>query len=891
MRLFATALLLITLLLLAPISTAQTPGSCPQPLASADLTINDVEARLYNNGALFWKGGTPTYEVPQALETNAIFAAGIWIGGQVDGQVRFAGADYSHWEFWAGPLDDGATLPEADCQRTNTNGREAWDRIYVVSTDDVAAYDDSGIATDDLADWPVGLGAPTVDAMGDPVEPTDRDQLIDLAAGERPVIYGSQTAFWVMNDVGGPHLWSGSNIPPLGIEVQVSAFEVADGEVLPLYQSTFYRYRIINRNSVAIENVYLTVWTDTDLGNFNDDYMGSDSTRGMGYTYNGDGYDQGTNGYGFSPPALGVDLLSGAGSVMTYFGDSSPLGNPADGAEAYPYMQGRWRDGTPMTEGGLGYMTGGPITTYIFSGEPEAGAFWSEFNIDGQGTANTPSDRRFLTSTPSFSLQPGESYTVDIGILFAFGSGNLSSITALRAASDEVQARYDAGALFDTVEPNLPLPPTGTPTPTSPEDGTVFTEGDVMLSWTAASDADYYVIEVDTSATFSASSQGHVAGTTITLDSLDIPVNQARPFYWRVRGATAGGLGPASEARSFTYDIFQFIIGPLRLSNGEPAFVEVVGPDGADPCGPDATSTFGCDEVGGNWIYPSFNGTNEYLMHSLSAGPEAVLANYAPNDYEIRWTDEGSYAAYIFSANTLVEVPFEVWDIGFVEPGTENDPSDDVQLIPVLFADGGGECAFNFGETEDLGYPATDRIYAYYPLDGMSHDDWVTYAQPLVEANGGCAPAPAGDQPNYFSFADGARGRPLQRVIMLDNTGTGDLGIMQGSVQRFYTTDPPGTANEDGPGGLAEGYRLSAAYPNPFAQRTRVPFSLPTAGHVRLVAYDLLGRQVAVLHEGPVAAGMHEATFEAEGLASGVYVVVLEAEGMIQTRQKILLVR
>jgi len=59
---------------------------------------------------------------------------------------------------------------------------------------------------------------------------------------------------------------------------------------------------------------------------------------------------------------------------------------------------------------------------------------------------------------------------------------------------------------------------------------------------------------------------------------------------------------------------------------------------------------------------------------------------------------------------------------------------------------------------------------------------------------------------------------------------------------------------------------------------------------VRLAVYDVLGRRVSVLAEGPTAAGTHHATFESAGLASGVYLVVLEADGQRATR-KVLLMR
>ncbi len=56
-----------------------------------------------------------------------------------------------------------------------------FDRIYTVSRDDVAAYYRTGVATDDLRDWPAALGAPVLDGDGDPAN-------YDLAAGDQPAI-------------------------------------------------------------------------------------------------------------------------------------------------------------------------------------------------------------------------------------------------------------------------------------------------------------------------------------------------------------------------------------------------------------------------------------------------------------------------------------------------------------------------------------------------------------------------------------------------------------------------------------------------------------------------------------------------------------------------------
>ena len=65
--------------------------------------------------------------------------------------------------------------------------------------------------------------------------------------------------------------------------------------------------------------------------------------------------------------------------------------------------------------------------------------------------------------------------------------------------------------------------------------------------------------------------------------------------------------------------------------------------------------------------------------------------------------------------------------------------------------------------------------------------------------------------------------------------------------------------------------QATEAYPNPLRDRTRFTFSLAQDADVRLAVYDVQGREVAVLADGRLAAGAHEATFEAGALPAGVY--------------------
>ena len=89
-------------------------------------------------------------------------------------------------------------------------------------------------------------------------------------------------------------------------------------------------------------------------------------------------------------------------------------------------------------------------------------------------------------------------------------------------------------------------------------------------------------------------------------------------------------------------------------------------------------------------------------------------------------------------------------------------------------------------------------------------------------------------------------------------------------------------AEEDVP---ADVTALLGAFPNPLSRLATVRFALAQPADVALVVYDVLGQEVARLAAGDYPAGAHEATFHADGLAPGLYLVRFAADGVVQTRQ------
>ena len=99
---------------------------------------------------------------------------------------------------------------------------------------------------------------------------------------------------------------------------------------------------------------------------------------------------------------------------------------------------------------------------------------------------------------------------------------------------------------------------------------------------------------------------------------------------------------------------------------------------------------------------------------------------------------------------------------------------------------------------------------------------------------------------------------------------------------------------------LPSSFSLEQNYPNPFNPSTNIKFSLtpiPSPSgrgekgvRVLLKVYDLLGREVATLVNENLEAGSYETTFDANGLASGVYLYTLTSGQHTATR-KLLLMR
>ncbi len=87
----------------------------------------------------------------------------------------------------------------------------------------------------------------------------------------------------------------------------------------------------------------------------------------------------------------------------------------------------------------------------------------------------------------------------------------------------------------------------------------------------------------------------------------------------------------------------------------------------------------------------------------------------------------------------------------------------------------------------------------------------------------------------------------------------------------------------------AKNYSLSQNYPNPFNPETKIQFSIPKNGFVKIIVYDLLGREVNELVNEFKQQGSYGISFNGANLSSGIYFYKLITDDFIETKKMILI--
>jgi hypothetical protein len=145
----------------------------------------------------------------------------------------------------------------------------------------------------------------------------------------------------------------------------------------------------------------------------------------------------------------------------------------------------------------------------------------------------------------------------------------------------------------------------------------------------------------------------------------------------------------------------------------------------------------------------------------------------------------------------------------------------------------------------------------------------------------------ADKETSWTTAGTGLPTKPIEALAVSGGyliAGTAGSGMWRRPLEEMVASVQPMTT------GLPEGFSLDQNYPNPFNPATDVRYQLPVASSVKLVVYDLLGREVKVLVDEKKEPGRYEVQFVGSGLASGVYLYRLHAGTFTETK-KLVLVR
>jgi hypothetical protein len=133
---------------------------------------------------------------------------------------------------------------------------------------------------------------------------------------------------------------------------------------------------------------------------------------------------------------------------------------------------------------------------------------------------------------------------------------------------------------------------------------------------------------------------------------------------------------------------------------------------------------------------------------------------------------------------------------------------------------------------------------------------------------------------NFMHLASGSQFIDAGTDVGLPFTGTKpDLGC-------FETSGPTGVRDKNVEGIM--GFQLSQNYPNPFNPTTEIKFQLYAASDVKLVVYDVLGREVAALVNRSEAPGSYTVRWDAGAMPSGIYFYRLLTRGHSEVRKMVL---
>ncbi|MCU7491579.1 MAG: hypothetical protein HF300_10790 [Ignavibacteria bacterium] len=429
--------------------------------SSTKFNINQIATWFINDGSSDLDNlGNSGFVYPKGSGKTAFFQSGFVWGGKVGDNIRVGGSTYQ-----------SGVLPGAVINGTPQDPGDPSVHIYRVRRD----YKTGGMTTEmadgegseadiraqydnDWMTWPADLGAPYEDVNGD----GKYDPNVDI-----PGVPGAdQTIWYVNNDFDRSTVKSLYGSEPIGLECQTTVWGYNMGGALG--NMLFRKYKIINKGTNNVKDMYVSMWSDPDLGDATDDLAGCDTTLSLAFIYNGKGYDK---VYGDYPPAAGFDffqgpVVAGTATDTAIFNGKKVPGKKnlpmtafyyfINGSDTYsdpdlgPYYETGTKAFYRLLQGQMSTKDeyfpipadlGGGVTKFPLSGDPIAGTGY----LDGK--LFDPDDRRFGMSSGPFTMAVGDTQEIVVAQMAAGGPGSgqsyIDALKTLKNYDKKAQEAYD----------------------------------------------------------------------------------------------------------------------------------------------------------------------------------------------------------------------------------------------------------------------------------------------------------------------------------------------------------------------------------------------------------------------------------------------------------------
>jgi hypothetical protein len=405
-----------------------------------ELGVNNTRIKSGVDGTFFYfQSFTPAgYIVPQFNSTGnrgtlgTIHSASLWMSAIDQSNVSHLSAvvrtDFGS-DFTAGPVSN----------QPNTS-RERYENIYEITSQNITDHIQNPNSTiDRVYNWPssgnTDIGEPSTVAA---FEDLNNNGIYEPASGEYPTMYGDKSIYSIYNDKAEQGFSSGSS---MGLDIHQYIYQLEnffEGDTLE--NTNFARFMVINRSDNDYSDFKFGMYVNVGIGNFSDDYVGSDSTLNLAYGYNGDDNDEGVTGYGFNPPMQGAMFLntSLASSTVILQNENEKDGLPSTVNQYTNYINGAFRDGSAKT------IRGNNLTYTSKYDYPGNLNFEDDFSEGEFG--NTPGDRNVLIVAKPAYIASGDTLIYDLAFPYArvgFG-GATGAYDSLINLAKHITKRYNS---------------------------------------------------------------------------------------------------------------------------------------------------------------------------------------------------------------------------------------------------------------------------------------------------------------------------------------------------------------------------------------------------------------------------------------------------------------